>query len=536
MTVLRDQLDQLKQLPLRPVINEHRHNSSSSSLPLVSPTGSDNDLLRNTTAPDLSVEDLIMPSTPDIPSQRSSISSRLSQEFVDEYAASRASPTSFTSGRSHGTRSNLTSTPTQADYLQRNLSPTGGLTFASGANTRLPTPRKGAPSPKPPPSPYAPRVLPRPTTTVQAPKSKGVQMVSEMRARVRTLEQKLHSGMPRLRTQSSIALNHGGPRPREPLRASENTPRGISTPRRAGASTALSKVSASTSPWVMISDDGAGNETMRHSPEKPPQLPPVPTISPIVRAPAANFDSAFDSPSLPPKPRSASALGRAVFPPLASSGIPHPHQRSRSPSSFSSPPTAFLSSAPNQPQSAGPFTPSFRRPPSRVVTLGIPSLSPMTNEDDDDEPSPPRRSHTPTQLPRLSGSGLRRSHTTTIPSKPPTTLGVVTRVRKDSKVKPGPANTANAGATPGRAKSFTSDTPPPVPSMPHVSDKNFVLGQNRLVSAPFSKSRIGRPTSSGNGIGRAPKTSFDTDSIGEEPPKTEAMARVVSRNRSGTLN
>ena len=243
---------------------------------------------------------------------------------------------------------------------------------------------------------------------------------------------------------------------------------------------------------------------MRPSPEKPSQLPTAPAFFPIVRASAANFDSTSDSPSLPPKPRAASALGRAVFPPLTSS---HPHQRSRLPSSFSSPPTAFLSSAPNQPQSAEPFTPSFRRPPSRVMTLGVRSLSPLTNEDDDDEPSPPRRSHTPTQLPRLSGSGLavlipRRSQANLLqPSVWSTTCA---RTRKSNLVR-------RIWLTQERLlEGLTSDTPPSVPSMPHVSDKNFVLGQNRLVSAPFSKSRIGRPTSSGSGIVCAPKTSFDT--------------------------
>src|SRR5258706_6924954 len=89
----------------------------------------------------------------------------------------------------------------RAGFSQANAAP-----IAPGANRVPPT----SSSPSRLPAPRTPRangiLRPSLTSSSSAPnvtKSKGVQMVTEMRARVKTLEQKLHSRVPRVRQYPS---------------------------------------------------------------------------------------------------------------------------------------------------------------------------------------------------------------------------------------------------------------------------------------------------------------------------------------------
>ncbi|KAG8978900.1 NADH:ubiquinone oxidoreductase, partial [Tulasnella sp. 427] len=387
ISVLKDQMDQFKQLPLRPTALE-RQTSSSSSLPLVSPTGSEGDNLIRTPAPDdISFADL-QTSTPiassaSTPSFRSSRLSRMSTDIFDEFAMSRASPTPFTSSKSLPSRSNcntITSAGQQDSPLQRNLSPSSTITSMSTA-TRLPTPRQRTlgPSPTAQPSPR----IPVPTRTTAASRSRGVQMVSEMRARVKTLEQKIHTNMPRLRVVNSTEAKPAAPaRPRATSRAASSTLGNVRTPKK---SFAVPKEPAS--PWVMVADDGDANITIHQpeSPERPPRLPALPTLSPLPSASLQGMEVGTPTPSARPPSRtigglrSVSAMGRPTFGLTArfseDTAKPTLHPR---PSTLA--PAAFPTLAPKKdhPPRANSATGGNFRPPTRIVAFATAAAAAST--------------------------------------------------------------------------------------------------------------------------------------------------------------
>ncbi|KIO20695.1 hypothetical protein M407DRAFT_29686 [Tulasnella calospora MUT 4182] len=509
ISVMKDQMEQFKQLPLRPTALE-RHTSSSSSLPLVSPTGSEGDNLIRTPAPDdISFADL-QTSTPiassaSTPSIRSSRQSRFSQDLFDEFAMSRGSPTPFSSSKTLPSRSNTISTPTQQESsLQRALSPSSTATSMSTA-TRLPTPRQRTlgPSPTAQPSPR----IPIPTRTAAASRSRGVQMVSEMRARVRTLEQKIHTNMPRLRVTNTIDAKSVAPgRPRAASRAASVAPNNVRTPKK---SFAVPKEPAS--PWVMVADDGAANITIHQpeSPDRPPRLPALPNLSPIASAPLPGLDVSTTSIRPPSRStagfRSVSAMGRPNFAMTARSSEDstknvHGRLLGHTPTAF--PTVGTKKDQPPRSTSVG--TGNFK-PPTRIVAFATAAAAASTAAANlkaiPTSPPPAARPTTPPLQPQPT-AGLRRAYTTSSPSKPPT-IGLNLSPRKRVDSVHSKANTRDAGTTPGRfakARVVTSpDTPPPMPPIPvaHVKN-NLVLGQSRI-GAPsvLTKSRIGRPGSSG---------------------------------------
>ncbi|KAG8952986.1 NADH:ubiquinone oxidoreductase [Tulasnella sp. 424] len=510
ISVMKDQMEQFKQLPLRPAALE-RQTSSSSSLPLVSPTGSEGDNLIRTPAPDdISFADL-QTSTPiassaSTPSIRSSRQSRFSQELFDEFALSRGgSPTPFNS-KSLPSRSNTISTPTQQDSsLQRTLSPSSTATSMSTA-TRLPTPRQRTlgPSPTAQPSPR----IPVPTRTAAASRSRGVQMVSEMRARVRTLEQKIHTNMPRLRVTNTMDTKSVAPgRPRAASRATSTVapPSHVRTPKK---SFAVPKEPAS--PWVMVADDGAANITIHQpeSPERPPRLPALPSLSPITSAPLPGIDVSTTSIRPPSRTkvgfRSVSAMGRPNFAMTRSSEDSTKNAQTRL--LGHSPTFPTIGPKKDQPSRSPSVGAGNFKPPSRIVAFATAAAAASTaaaNQRAAPPTSPPSEAR-PSTPPLQPTNVLRRSYTTSSPSKPPT-IGVnLSPRRRVDSVHSSKANTRDAGTTPGRfakARVVTSPgtPPPPMPSIPvaHVKN-NLVLGQSRI-GAPsvLTKSRIGRPGSSG---------------------------------------
>ncbi|KAG8896274.1 NADH:ubiquinone oxidoreductase [Tulasnella sp. 408] len=507
ISVLKDQMEQFKQLPLRPTALE-RQTSSSSSLPLVSPTGSEGDNLIRTPAPDdISFADL-QTSTPiassaSTPSIRSSRQSRFSQDIFDEFAMSRGSPTPF-SAKSLPSRSNTISTPTpQESALQRALSPSSTATSMSTA-TRLPTPRQRTlgPSPTAQPSPR----IPVPTRTTAASRSRGVQMVSEMRARVKTLEQKIHTNMPRLRVTNANDAKSAAPgRPRAASRAASVAPNNVRTPKK---SFAVPKEPAS--PWVMVADDGAANITIHQpeSPDRPPRLPALPDLSPIASAPLPGLDVSTTSMRPPSRTtlgfRSVSAMARPNFAMTARSS--EESTKNVNNKLLGHPTTTFPTLAnkkdhpPRSTSAAGNF-----KPPSRIVAFATAAAAASTAAANvKATPTSPPAAARPTTPPlQTQAAGLRRSYTTSSPSRPPTIAPSLSPRKRVDSVHSSKANTRDAGTTPGRfakARVVTSpDTPPPMPAMPvaHVKN-NLVLGQTKI-GAPsvLTKSRIGRPGSSG---------------------------------------
>jgi nuclear distribution protein NudE len=101
-----------------------------------------------------------------------------------------------------------------------------------------------------------------------APKSKGVQMVSEMRARVKVLEQKIHTRVPRLRMGSLSGRPNGNTPVMSPVAteasSSANSSRSVlrttgagdrGVPQRRNADEIETKASSDTSGWVLIMED-----------------------------------------------------------------------------------------------------------------------------------------------------------------------------------------------------------------------------------------------------------------------------------------
>ncbi|KAG8907850.1 NADH:ubiquinone oxidoreductase [Tulasnella sp. 403] len=510
ITVLKDQIDQLKRLPLRPSIIGH-DTSSTASLPLVSPTGSDQDSLLPTQAPDLSLTDLL-PTTPvessSSASIRLSLHSRLSQEILEDDSLSQSSPTSFASAKSLRAltaRSTSNSTPTQATFFQRALSPT--FSGNSTASTRLPTPRRRVVAPSPSPQPQqSPRIpLPRAGTS----RSKGVQMVSEMRARVRTLEQKIHSNMPRLRgTHATTGSALGGTRIRPPSRTGASASGNTRTPRK------VTQSQDPNSPWVMIADDGEANTTIRQSPDRASQ-----TVSVANGASSIELNSP-ESVVPPSRPggvnRSASALGRRAFTQGDNYGRP-----------TQPPPTTFPSTTqpePQPPRAASAGAAAAGKP--RV--LGFTSMNATTSVVPPISPASEGRPTTPTHIPQPHvHRGGRRVFTQSSPSKPPVS-GLIGRQRLEAAhhTKIAVPNTLNAGTTPGRAKSRVVTSPetppPPVPSLPLLTARSRIPPPG----AALGKSKIGRPL--------VARVSLEPDVTENGVEDGTLKAMYVGRGRSGT--
>lgn len=580
VAVLKDQVTQLKTLPERP---HTLHRDSSSSLPFTPPDCNEESLLHQE-PPDLSLSELgLLPSPSSRPISMSSLQSRLSQEVFcdDRLPASPVSVASFSGSRPNSTMyrerpsNGTTTTPTQTHFLNRALSPTAS-SGASSSSTRLPTPRTRRIAPSPQfNSPATPRI-PVPVFRPLGQRSRGVQIVSDMRQRLRTLEQNIQSTMPRMPSRS-IAAGSAALR-RAPSRTggggtgssvgNVRTPKGRPVPNNVDTG-----AKDSGSPWVLIADDGAGNTTLRgpidDSPDQPPRLPPVPTISPFTTGTVSARRPVLDSsgsgirpPSRTAGLRAVSAMGRPL-PSLASHvAAANGNYRTRSPFP---PPTAFptgLSSMDQQEPS-----PIQRRPSSRIAQF---TTSTST------APPPPRRSSeqherdrstTPTFLSKASpavSDVLRRAHTMSSPTKPtlssPTkpkahvTAGVLPRQRKDSQHQIKGAhvvgsNTRDAGVTPGKVKqrSATSpirEPPPPLPALPtdmrggRVQSGN-ILGKSKLGgggglggSSRLGQSRIGRPSG-----GHASRKSIDDPTFGgmvDEDEEDVTIKIKPGRGRSGT--
>ena len=183
--ILKDQLEHIKTVmsPGTPPATDPSPNPSTTTLPTTSNTD-DDELLKTPPPGDLHLADMnTVPDHGAVPAFRHASGS---------HPTSRPTSRPSSSASSGQGRAALLS---RAGFSQANAAST-----APGANRAPPT--SGSPSRLP--APRTPRAngIPRSSLTpsFSAPnvtKSKGVQMVTEMRARVKTLEQKLHSRVPR---------------------------------------------------------------------------------------------------------------------------------------------------------------------------------------------------------------------------------------------------------------------------------------------------------------------------------------------------
>ncbi|KAG8927841.1 NADH:ubiquinone oxidoreductase [Tulasnella sp. 418] len=472
VALLKEQISRLRMDPPKSVassIMSRRESTASSIMPM---TSSDSEsLLRASSGPESSLSDFL-PSTP-LAQRAPSLHSLLSLEFFPD--STNLAPTHTTTI----TPPAELSTPTQNAAANRALSPAS----STGSATRLPrrniTPQPGGT--------YTPRI---PVPVRRVPRSKGVQMVTEMRAKVRTLEQKIHSNMPRLRVPSSMVG-----------RENKVAPPRFNSPAKA----------TPDSPWVMVPE----------TTDIEPLAPPVP---------AADFTS--------PRPllRSRSALGR----PLKVSS-----HRSNGRNQSPLPPTTSVKPVSSPPSttffSRGTQSASSSRAPSRIATLvsnpsraSAPSPHRVTDTDENDEdedgtrytgPRPTTPSFIPhafSTLKRNASNKLSRSERSP--------------VRRSS----GGANTTNAGMTPAAKKKRVvtnpATPPPPLPPGGKYTVKGSLSGnmptfapnknQMKPPSSP-NKNRQERPSSLGDNV--VPHARII------HAPRSFHNDEIKGRERSGTM-
>ncbi|KAH8102481.1 hypothetical protein BXZ70DRAFT_928693 [Cristinia sonorae] len=296
------------------------------------------------------------------------------------------------------------------------------------------------------------------STVTGTTKSRGVQMVSEMRARVKVLEQKIHTRVPRIRMGSVTSRATNG---------------NSATTSKAGSS----GIAASNSPAHSTSSSSIKSTSYDGDTTVKGRKPPVNLEKENLRTPGRGDNSGWvlimeDSPS-PVKDkekerrRTSSPSAPSAFRPLSM------------PSASASPtPSSLPSRAPSAlSQSALPL--NNRRPQSRLSTSteGRSSISTnATTSTSSSIPTPISRPSTPTFLP-IPSSGMYSS--------------------SDLKRSMGP------GPYPAKRSSFgnsnTSSPMSPPSSLPTFGSNVTVRSTATKVtsSASLAQSRIGRPASGG---------------------------------------
>ncbi|RPD81985.1 hypothetical protein L226DRAFT_607197 [Lentinus tigrinus ALCF2SS1-7] len=384
VNILKDQLAAAQQRALNVSAPSVDSSVPSLSLPHATPSLSDEDLLSVPTPPDLCLADLTPPpETPakDFPSTPLPIVSPRPTKDVNPVTPPTALHKAGFPSR------NGVSTPVNGIGSLARSATHPGLTASP---SRLHPPR----------TPISRPISTRTTSTLAnstatttsgvnstASKSKGVQMVSEMRARVRILEQKIHTRVPRLRMGSvtnRTAANAMPPPPVPTKSSASPAPSTASSSRSTNHEDRFATIpksqpksrrqsvdfdadnrrtpgGADSSGWVLIMEDSP-------SPSKDKDKERRRTSSPPSGAPTAfrpMSTSSTDSPSSIGSSRAGSALSQSMMP----TGIRRPQSRlsvsTEGRSSVST--TATTSTASSIP------TPSSR--PSTPTFLPIPSAS-----------------------------------------------------------------------------------------------------------------------------------------------------------------
>lgn len=203
ITVLKDQLQQARSYAKAQQRSSTYDSSTSGTVSFKPQIPSCENILKQRPPSDLQLSDL-SPTTEQIARQFSRSSSESSTNFALSRNASSSSPDSSIGHEALMKRAGLPPTWNSPASSDRTATISRSQTMSSFVPSRLPT---GIPSTNPRPT-LASR-LPASTSSSSAisssgtaSKSRGVQMVSEMRARVRNLEQRLHTRVPRLRMGS----------------------------------------------------------------------------------------------------------------------------------------------------------------------------------------------------------------------------------------------------------------------------------------------------------------------------------------------
>lgn len=254
ISILKDQLTAARSRAQSIVTETSSSITASSLFPPLSTASSDDNLLSTPPPPDLELSDLSSNEKSSIPTP--------------------TRPPSTAASSSHGQSALLQRAGFQLGKYSANSSSPSSMTRSS----TLPTLSASRNSPR------TPVLVPRPAAVtasssvsnitaipMMAPRSKGVQMVSEMRARVRNLEQKIHTRVPRLRmgsnagrqgaTISVVASTSTTLSSKSTVTRSVIPDNKLSkpTPQRLGVDTVLASGATTPNPdqsgWVLIMDD-----------------------------------------------------------------------------------------------------------------------------------------------------------------------------------------------------------------------------------------------------------------------------------------
>lgn len=254
ISILKDQLTAARSRAQSIVTETSSSITASSLFPPLSTASSDDNLLSTPPPPDLELSDLSSNEKSSIPTPTRPPSTAASSSHGQSVLLQRAG---FQLGK-HSANSSSPSSMTRSSTLP---------TLSASRN-----------------SPRTPVLVPRPAAVtasssvsnitaipMMAPRSKGVQMVSEMRARVRNLEQKIHTRVPRLRmgsnagrqgaTISVVASTSTTLSSKSTVTRSviPDNKLGKPTPQRLGVDTVLASGATTPNPdqsgWVLIMDD-----------------------------------------------------------------------------------------------------------------------------------------------------------------------------------------------------------------------------------------------------------------------------------------
>ncbi|KAI0639744.1 hypothetical protein C8Q77DRAFT_1082647 [Trametes polyzona] len=426
IAILKDQLA-AAQLRANSISTTSVESSTPSSLPNATPSLSDEDLLSVPTPPDLCLADLTPPpETPakDFPSTPTSIVSPRPLK-----GPSPSTPTSMLQRAGfQPPRSNIATPSGGISSLARSATHPG----LSASPSRLPPPR--TPIPRSVPSRATSFLTSSSASTAggvppTASRSKGVQMVSEMRARVKVLEQKIHTRVPRLRMGSvtNRAAANAMPPPPLPAKAtssaspapSTSSSRSLSHDDRLSPAVAKSRrqsidsdgdykrtPGADTSGWVLIMEDSPSPSKDREKERRRTSSPSAPSAFRAVSSSSTESPSSVASSSRAPSALSQSAMPTGIRRPQSrlsvstegrssvstnattstTSSIPTPSSRPSTPT-FLPVPSASIYGGAGLKRSTGPGSGAYSQPKrsslgastARSPTLDSPSLSTHSN-------------------------------------------------------------------------------------------------------------------------------------------------------------
>ncbi|KAF5312493.1 hypothetical protein D9619_003169 [Psilocybe cf. subviscida] len=459
ISIIKDQLNVLK---AREIVNSSTERLQQ-RLQETQMNQSSEDLLRTTPPVDMDLQDISPSENDTVTTPKASVSSR-------PLSSSNTTP------RLYQSRNN-SQTPLRTSSNVNVLRSTATTSYSSPSTS---SPRVIA---KPPVARYPSTVS---TSTVSSTgsgaKNKGVQMVSEMRARVRNLEQKIHTRVPRLRMTSIVGRQTSSATPSTPINGTspafnssaaktswESARRSmesrLSNDSGSQKSTKKSKDAGDSSGWVLIMEDSP-------SPQKEKEMK---RLKEKRRVSIPNAPTAFrPSASTATRPTSPSYSTTSVNTMSISTGLRRPQSR--------------LSNGASTPLASRPQTPTFLPIPSSSVYSTNSSTAALKRS------TGPGASNPYNQFKR---SSVGRVATSPVPPLPANGRERHVSVReRTTTMRPGSYHgTSSGSSSPSDGKAL--------PAVPLADDlrANVTLRQpSRPPSSAstgtsiLSKSRIGRPS------------------------------------------